>query len=244
VSGSTANGSRSTVDVPIEIAGALKIGNFRLSFQDLALPMAGIPIAVTRTYDTLDAGKMGDFGYGWSLDGLNIELTTDAATSGGSGGGENVLGLPPAFSDGTRVFVKLPDGTRHTFQFYGMPLDPPPGSGAAGRSAAGLLFNAGIARPGFCPDALDIDSACYDAGAPAQLEVDRSLTITRQEDGSYNDAVGMPYNPASDYLNSIYTLTLRDGTVFRIDGKSGAMIDVTDPRGHTLEVTKRCYSGG
>jgi hypothetical protein len=32
------------------VAGDLKLGNFRLSFTDLSIPVTGIPITLTRTY--------------------------------------------------------------------------------------------------------------------------------------------------------------------------------------------------
>jgi RHS repeat-associated protein len=55
------------------VEGNMKIGNFKLSFNDLVVPVAGIPITVTRTYDTLDK-RSGDFGTGWSLQMSNIRL--------------------------------------------------------------------------------------------------------------------------------------------------------------------------
>lgn len=42
----------------------LKLGNFNVSFDDLQLPVAGIP--VTRTYDAHNANQSGDFGYGYA----------------------------------------------------------------------------------------------------------------------------------------------------------------------------------
>ena len=44
-----------------------KVGQFSVSFVDLEVPVSGLPIRVTRTYDSRDKGK-GDFGYGWRLD--------------------------------------------------------------------------------------------------------------------------------------------------------------------------------
>ncbi|WP_293220891.1 MULTISPECIES: hypothetical protein, partial [unclassified Microcoleus] len=44
-----ANGNGSTTERNVNVAGDLKLGNFRLSFTDLSVPVAGIPISVTRT---------------------------------------------------------------------------------------------------------------------------------------------------------------------------------------------------
>ena len=53
---------------PVQIDGNLKVGNLQVSFADLTIPVAGIPITVTRSYDTLRALQYGEVGYGWRLD--------------------------------------------------------------------------------------------------------------------------------------------------------------------------------
>jgi hypothetical protein len=52
----------------------MKIGNFRLSYTDLTVQVAGIPISVTRSYDTLAKDVDNDFGRGWSLQVTNVRL--------------------------------------------------------------------------------------------------------------------------------------------------------------------------
>ena len=43
--------------------GEAKIGNFRLEFSDLQIPLAGIPVSVTRVYDTtFGAGNLNPIG--------------------------------------------------------------------------------------------------------------------------------------------------------------------------------------
>ncbi|NES94080.1 MAG: hypothetical protein F6K32_02445 [Desertifilum sp. SIO1I2] len=37
----------------VDVGGDLKLGNFRLSFTDLEIPLTGISIGITRTYDSL-----------------------------------------------------------------------------------------------------------------------------------------------------------------------------------------------
>ena len=44
-----------------------------MSFRDLSVPGSGIPIEITRTYDSRDQ-RTNDFGVGWSLDVRNIRL--------------------------------------------------------------------------------------------------------------------------------------------------------------------------
>ena len=61
------NGRTASTERVIRVNGQAKVGIFTLSFVDLQIPVAGIPITVTRTYDSRDKGRQ-DFGIGWSLD--------------------------------------------------------------------------------------------------------------------------------------------------------------------------------
>jgi RHS repeat-associated protein len=63
--------SRTTKAVVVE--RNLKVGNFTVSFSDLNIPVAGVPMEVTRTYDTRDK-RIGDFGFGWTLGVKNIRV--------------------------------------------------------------------------------------------------------------------------------------------------------------------------
>jgi RHS repeat-associated protein len=58
------------------IDGNMKVGQFTATFKDLELPLSGVPITVTRTYDSRNKCP-GDFGYGWTLDvdSLRLEST-------------------------------------------------------------------------------------------------------------------------------------------------------------------------
>ena len=63
------NGQTSIVQLglPVSVEAQAVLGNFRLDFTDLTIPLAGIPIQIHRTYDTLNAQRSGDFGFGWQL---------------------------------------------------------------------------------------------------------------------------------------------------------------------------------
>jgi len=50
------------------IEGENKLGVMRISFVDLEVPVAGIPITIKRTYDSRTRNLPRDFGYGWSLE--------------------------------------------------------------------------------------------------------------------------------------------------------------------------------
>lgn len=64
---SDANGLENTTQVDLSVEGQQKIGNFTLTYQDLTVPLAGLPIQILRTYDSRDK-RQGDFGIGWTLD--------------------------------------------------------------------------------------------------------------------------------------------------------------------------------
>ncbi len=63
-------------EITVQVDENLKIGNFTLSFTDLSIPMAGIPINVVRTYDSREK-RQGDFGVGWFLGVNTLRLSTN-----------------------------------------------------------------------------------------------------------------------------------------------------------------------
>jgi len=86
----------------IRIAGDLKIGNFRLDLVDLNVPVAGTPIAITRTYDTQDLSN-GEFGQGWRIGYPGSIRETDATGN---------------FAPGvTKIYVTKPNGSVSAFTF-------------------------------------------------------------------------------------------------------------------------------
>lgn len=108
-------GGNITIDeTTVQVDGDLKVGNFTLRFADLTIPMSGIPITVTRTYDSREQ-RSGDFGYGWSLDVNTLRLSTSRVL----GTGWEVLKSGLAYrlvpTDAHTVSVTMPDG--HVEQF-------------------------------------------------------------------------------------------------------------------------------
>jgi RHS repeat-associated protein len=62
-----ANQQTSRAEITVQVQGGMKVGVFTLSFVDLQIPVSGIPITVTRTYDSRIKSTE-DFGVGWTLD--------------------------------------------------------------------------------------------------------------------------------------------------------------------------------
>ena len=69
--------------VSVNVTGDLKVGNFSITLEDLNIPLAGLPITVSRTYDSRQRNDNLDFGYGWSIDYQNVRLQeSDEPTKG------------------------------------------------------------------------------------------------------------------------------------------------------------------
>ena len=98
-------------------------GSFTETFQDLATPGRGLPLSVTRTYNSQLANTDGSFGYGWSFPyGMSFtQSSSDAAITEENGSevtfyrsGSNYTPTAPRFAasltdnlDGTVTFTRL-----------------------------------------------------------------------------------------------------------------------------------------
>jgi len=70
------NGTSQLNEIVLSVTGENKPGRETVTVTDLKIPLAGIPINITRTYDSLNRGTVEDFGNGWKL-GTSIELDVD-----------------------------------------------------------------------------------------------------------------------------------------------------------------------
>ncbi|HEV8427371.1 MAG TPA: RHS repeat-associated core domain-containing protein [Pyrinomonadaceae bacterium] len=98
------SGQTTTTSVTAVADGEQKVGNFSLSFRDLSVPVAGIPIDIIRTYDSRDK-RVGDFGVGWNIDIRNARLQESTVT--GTGWATTVSGgfLPSYCVQATRPHI-------------------------------------------------------------------------------------------------------------------------------------------
>ena len=87
------------------VAGNAKLGNFAFTVTDFSVALAGIPIEIGRTYDTLQSRSEGDFGYGWHL------ALQDARIA------ETVPKDSEFVPGKTRVYLTAPDGRRIGFTY-------------------------------------------------------------------------------------------------------------------------------
>jgi RHS repeat-associated protein len=111
--------------------GWLKIGHFTISFNDLAVPVPGLPLQITRTYDSraAAAGIQGDFGIGWTMDIRNVRLQKNRSLS--RNWDETTTGSPWDLSlayhldpvKARLVTITFPDGRVEKFRLDPAPLD-------------------------------------------------------------------------------------------------------------------------
>ncbi|MCQ4165883.1 putative Ig domain-containing protein [Tahibacter harae] len=115
------SGRSSTDSVAVSIEGDMKVGHYSVTFLDVEVPLSGIPIRVTRTYDTRRAHEDLDFGYGWSVDYQNVSVRENRKLGfswrlAQSGGGLTPWCVRP-LSDPI-VTVTLPHGEVEKFKAY------------------------------------------------------------------------------------------------------------------------------
>lgn len=204
-------GNTASEILDLKVDADLKVGNFSISFNDLSIPMVGIPIEITRTYDTRQKHEALDFGYGWSIDYQNVDLQESRIP--GSRWALNSypgqFGIPTycVEADGKPlVTVTLPDGQVESFVVKASPRC----------NQAIPLLDVALA---FTPE----------AGTTSTLDaLDDNAGRLNQGIGALTDITdSAPINP------SRYALTTKAGYVYTLNQTFG-IEQVVDPNGHTL----------
>ena len=179
----------------------------RSTYQDLNLPAAGIPVTVTRTYDSRDKAK-GDFGIGWRLGVQTLRLRTNRVP--GTGWVRNIsgaiVGLVPTSEH--KVSLTLPDGKVEEFDLILSPT-----SGFGGLDATAVTGYA--PRPGTLGKLEMLDNPyllILNAGPEDELVDDTTLNT---------------FEPLH------YRYTTLDGTQIEIHRTQGVK-KVTDTNGNTV----------
>ena len=65
--GTNTSGASLALAKTLVVDGGMKAGHFTVAFNDLTIPLSGLPITITRAYDSREECP-GDFGRGWNLD--------------------------------------------------------------------------------------------------------------------------------------------------------------------------------
>jgi RHS repeat-associated protein len=199
----------------VYVSGNLKFGEFHLDFTDLSIPVAGIPITITRSYDTRESDRQGDFGQGWTL-GLADGHIVKSAMKWGFG----MTGDERTITTRTRVYITKPDGRR-----VGFTVKPqiPPGDWFMGYPPGYSLLFGQLYEPGF-----EADPGVYD-----KLEAVGAPALFIRGDG----AMVYPLFTFLGYDPDTFRLTTKDGTVYQYSQSEGLQT-VTDLNTNKLVFTR------
>jgi RHS repeat-associated protein len=214
----------------------LKIGHFTISFNDLTVPVAGLPIQIVRTYDSraAAAGIQGDFGLGWTLDVHNVRLQKNRSLS--RNWEQTTTGSPWDLSlayhlDGGKpriVTITFPDGRMEKFQFLPdpmqralVPIDYPQWRFVPIGNTRGTLVPAGYDEPD--------GRFLYFAGSiPGTADL--------YDLNGYYDWINFDLTDAElARYPTLFRYTSTEGYRYLIDEIKGLQ-SVTDPNGNTLLV--------
>lgn len=242
------NGAENSAVVTVDFIGNLKLGQFRLSFADVRADAAGLPLMLTRTYDSTRKDVMGDFGWGWSASGNDISIRKNVSlgTQWHFETQQLQLCLRPAGR--RRISITLPDGGLYRFDARNSPecafgqepqvnleFTPLPGptGGAAGRVAAGARLKV-------------IDGSLVSARAGMLVDEEgnlwnpRDFELTTEEGFKYHlrEGVGIlsvtdPYGNRVTYGANGYQHSANLGLTLLRD-LQGRIIRATDPAGKSL----------
>ena len=210
--------------VPVLVEGNMKIGAFSVAFEDLKIPVAGIPITITRMYDSRDV-RVGDFGPGWRLAINNIRVQKNRHLGNAwwqtpqAGSGIQFYDVLPQRD--RVVTVVMPDGVTHRFRAGALVKNR---EGDPDYRAFAVVVTRGKYR--FHPIG-DTTSQLEPLNADNQLAEDFYIGGTNEQDLSVDEFGFEPFNP------SRFRLTTADGTRYILDEKLGLM-ELRDLEGNTL----------
>jgi RHS repeat-associated protein len=210
-------GQTASAVINVSVTRNVKVGVFTVTFNDLTVPVGGIPIQVFRGYDSRDK-TTGDFGIGWRLSLSNIRVQKTHSL----GIGWNQTSQPgavPQFCmqvpNAALVNVVFPDGRVFRFQESlsqaCQQIAPLEATNVVFQELPGPANTAGATLT-----PLDGGAVLVDGNAPGPV------TLLGFD--------GNTYNPTS------YVLTTADGTKYAVDQING-LTSVTDPNGNTLTMS-------
>ncbi len=218
--------------ITVVIDGGMKVGNFSLAFEDLTVPMAGIPIQIIRSYDSRDT-RVGDFGTGWTMaiNDIRLQKNSPLGANWYHDRIETTFAGLPSFNYclqpvGKRlVSVTFPGGEQHLFE-----LSVDVGHGRQDIDANCRLFTP-IAEtsPVFNPRG-DTTATLEAVGADTLY----NLPYAGGTDLYTEDPVADPFG-ALVYNPSRFILTTADGIRYLLDEDQG-LVSMEDLNGNRLEV--------
>lgn len=232
VEGYDVNGAGYVRPTLFQLEGNVLVGNFQLELTDLSIPLAGIPIDVTRVYDSINAVDDGDFGFGWRLgvqDARILEVT--ALSAGGAFNPGNDKFIPNL----TKVYLTNPSGQRVGFTYQ--------------EELVSYSFFGGVWRPRFVPDPGVYDRLAIDETTVARGGIIGDLaqginpafySLTTKDNLRYRYADSGELQTITDPNGNVVTFT--DSGIAHSSGQSVAFIRdhrdrierIVDPAGNEI----------
>ncbi|WP_431685685.1 Ig-like domain-containing protein [Hahella sp. NBU794] len=242
------NGLSATANTVIAVEGDLKVGNFSITLEDLNIPVAGMPVRVTRTYDSRRRSEALDFGYGWSLGYQDVKIE-ESRTLGGlwalnqykRGPFSLILDFCVEPLGAPTVTVTLPDGDVERFEVSASPRC----NTYTAMEDVELAFKP-VGDTASTLEALDDASGRYVNGKLVDndtfsraLDPSRYL-LTTQAGYKYYLKQGVGIEKVVDPNG--HTLTYTNDGIFHSSGKAvrftrdsqGRIVSMTDPNGNEL----------
>lgn len=201
-----AGGRSNVIQQLVEITSKNKLGNFRVGFTDLVVPVNGIDVVLSRTYDSLNSAQDSDFGFGWRMDFRDVQLQVSLEEASDF---DKEYGFYTPYRFGTRVYITLPGGERESFTFN------PIAKGLPGLTYYNPRFTA-------------------DDGVTSTLSVQNAaLSYDFGEFTGFGS--GQPYNPGAFEFGGKFTLTTQAGLVYTINADTGKVTRIADRNGNRLD---------
>ncbi len=211
-------GQTASTSTTVDVSRNTKVGNFTLSFNDLSVPMPGLPITVKRNYDSRDK-RVGDFGVGWTLEVANVRVQKAGGALGqGWDEEQNWSGFFPVYClqpvKNHFITVTFPDQRVYKFQ----PVNSPQCQSIVPITAPQIGFT-------------QVDTGSATAGATLTPIGDTDLLIDGGVPGLVNIITAEV--EFADYTR--FQLTTADGFTYILDQNLGAT-SVTDPNGNQITI--------
>ena len=212
-----AGGQVSATSVSAVVSGGEKVGNFTINFNDLLMPVVGLPIDVVRTYDSRDK-RMGDFGVGWTL-GLKNVRVEKTGVLGNNWEETREGGFFPNYclrsTKSHLVTITFPDGKVYKFE-------------GATQPQCQLLFPVQFATFAFT----QVPGSSGTQGASLIPLGNRDVFVS----GSIPGPVALlDLDDFEPYNSTLFQLTTAEGAVYVIDQKTGVR-SMTDANGNQLTI--------
>jgi len=242
-------GNQAVDEVTVLVEGQMKVGYFQLAFTDLDVPVAGIPVAVTRIYDSRDKAR-GAFGVGWRLDVESLRLTTNRVLGTGWRVDRSGLAFGLVPTDQHVAVLRLPDGRAEVFDLVVTPgvsplvpfppaalratFQPRPGTRGRLESLDNNLLTIFDPQPGQVILADDGTGAAYDPQRFRYTAQDGTQVVLHLQDGI--ESIREPNGNTLVFTDSGITHSSGRTVVFERDAL-GRIVSVADPMGQTQSYT-------